>query len=187
MGSLMKLNKVFCIIIFVSAGINLFSQTLPKPKDGKLYTEFTFVRKSKYLKKPIIGSGYIAMDGTEKFIMKQSTPVLIVVRKNNKKMTIKKENNEPIEVDPKASGDIMFLFENDEVINARFNITKQTIEGMDKFMITPKTKEQIKSINVISTFDKVNTIEITFNDDSNLIYTFKNTLTGITPDEKYFK
>ncbi len=173
-------------VIFNICAIS-FPAVLPKPKNAMLYTEFDFVRTSKYLKKPVTGSGYIAMEGQDKFIFRQNSPVRIVVRKNGRKMTFQKEDAQPVEIDPKSGGDVMFLFDSDESINSRFDISAKRQDGRMLYSLVPKSDERIKSISVIAKGDRVEKIEINFANDSSLAYTFKNTVTGTAPGEKYFQ
>ena len=126
------------------------------------------------------------MDGTNKFVFKQINPVKIEIKKVDKRITYKKGNAEPLTIDG-LSDDIFFLFNYDsDNLGAKYNITRKYINNKEVYNIIPKEKKNIKHIILIAFDDKIEKIKIIFNDKSNLIYEFKNTITGIKPDEKYF-
>lgn len=174
------------IIIFLLSNFIIFSQEqLPQPKNDQLYTEFVSYRYASYLKKPLAGSGYIAMDGKNKFIFKQIKPVIIEIKKNENKTTFKRGATEPIEID-EMENELFFLFGEQKNINQIYDISKKVINNKDNYYIVPKEKQNISNITLIGLDDKIEKIEIFFNDNSKIIYEFKNTVTGIKPDEKYF-
>ena len=118
-----KLVSIFLFFVLFS----IYSQnltTLPHPKNSMLYTEFVSYKKATYLKKPIEMVGYIVMNGENNFLFKQTKPILIEVRKNNNKLTFKKESSPPIEIPNSPNGEnIAFLFDKNTNYDG-FNITK---------------------------------------------------------------
>ena len=176
-------KKIILILLFFQLIILLFPQTIPQPKNNQLYTEFVSYRTALYLKKPIVSRGYIAMDGVEKFIFKQSCPVLVEIRKSNNLITYKRGDSEPIQVDF-VSDNIFFIFGESEKIKEKYNVIQN--DNKNKYYLTPKEKESIKQIIITAIDDIISKIEILFNDKTELVYEFKNTITGIKPDEKYF-
>ena len=61
-------KKLIFLILFLHCFVLIFSQTLPQPENNQLYTEFISYRTAEYLKNPIISTGYIVMDGRDKFL-----------------------------------------------------------------------------------------------------------------------
>lgn len=181
----MKKNLLF--LLFILIGSFIFPETLPQPKNMQLYTDFKAEKKAVFLKKPLISSGYIVINGKNNFIFKQIIPFSLEVRKKDNKLTYKKDKMDPVELPESASGDnIAFLFEGDESILANYNITKKFENSLDYFTIIPKQIGKIKEILVSAKEDKLITIKLNFTDKSSIFYTFQNTVTGIAPDEKYF-
>jgi hypothetical protein len=183
--------KRILIVSFIAFNVLIFSQELPHPKDQQLYTEFTSQRMAAYLKKPIISEGYIVMNGSERFTFKQSKPTLIEIKKTGGKIIYKRENMDPIVMD--ASGqmtadtdNIMFLFSNDQNIKDKFEINIKKINEKDEFTIIPNKKEKVDKITVMAIDDKIESIRIQFLNKSTLVYQFKNTVTGVVPDDKFF-
>jgi len=178
---------ILLIILFISVNI-IYSQNIPQPKNNQLYTEFTSTRTAKYLKKPLTANGFIVMDGLNNFLFKQTDPVLIEIKKIKGKITYKKGDNDPIEIDSKAQ-EFLIIFDNPENINKNFDIKKEIINKKDFYTVTPKngSNENIIKILITAVEDKIEIIEIYFTNGSKHTYKFRNTVTGKKPDEKYFK
>jgi hypothetical protein len=179
-------NKSGLIILFLFLTFFLFPVDLPQPKNGELFTEFDSFRYAKFLKKPIAGNGYIAMDGKEKFVFIQEKPLHVEIRKNLDKVTYKKGFNMPVDIS-NMSMDMFFLFEEPDVLNANYDISKNSINDRDEYTITPKQKSNLKFLKVTGKEDIFEKVELYFNDDSRIIYIFNHTVTGVKPDEKYFQ
>lgn len=174
------------IIIFLFLNFIIFPQEdLPQPKNSRLFTEFVSYRYAPYLKKPLTGTGYIVMDGKNRFIFKQVKPVIIEVKKIDDKTTFKRGNTEPIEVN-EMENELFFLFGDQTNIRRIYDISKKVINNKDNYYVVPKNKKDISNIFIVGIEDKFERIEINFNDNSKIIYEFKNTVTGIKPDEKFF-
>lgn len=186
--------KILYIILFINFTYLLFSQNkLPIPKDYKLYTDFVCYKKTKYLKKETITTGYIAMDGKNKFIYKQINPFVIEIRKRNNTILYKRENfNEiTIEISDTNHNDvdifIISLFNSEEKdFENNFFITKEVIKDYDYYKIIPKNTKYIKEIKAKGIDDKLTEIIITYIDNSLLRYEFKNVKTGKSIDENLF-
>ena len=172
-------------IIFIFFNLNIFSQQLPQPKNDQLYTEFISSRYASYLKKPLIGSGYIAKDGKDKFIFKQIKPVNLEIKKMNNKVTYKRGTSDPVEIS-NVDNELFFLFDDPEKTGQFYNIDKKVVNKKDNYYLAPKDKQNISRIIIIGIEDIIERIEIYFSDNSKIIYDFKNTVTGKKPDEKYF-
>jgi Outer membrane lipoprotein carrier protein LolA len=178
------MKKIFIIcVLFLT--FQLFSLELPRPKDDRLFAEYDSFRYAKFLKKPLAGSGYIAMDGKDKFVFIQIKPVSVEIKKSGGRTTYKKGSNMPVDISGMAM-DMFFLFESDEKISAGYNVSKVAADGSDNYEITPKSPDNMINIKVTAKEDKVEKIEIFFKDGSRLIYLFKNAVTGKKPDERYF-
>ena len=179
------------LIAFVPCFI--WVQSLPKPDKDYLYTEFSSVRKLKYVKKPIVSSGYIAMNGKEDFIYRQETPTLLEIKKIGDAAFYKKENIAPIQIDLSKSNfdesySVIFLFYgDDEKVSEYFNITKTFKNNIDYYDIYPKKQGTIKQVSATGLGDKLYSIDMTYADGSTLSYKFANSVTGTKPDDKYFK
>ena len=180
----MIFNK-FIFIVFLFLNFYIFLQELPQPKNNQLYTEFISYRYASYLKKPLIGSGYIAKNGENKFVFKQVKPFIIEIKKMNNKLTFKRGVSESVEIND-MENELFFLFEESEKINQIYNINKKKTKNKDYYYLIPKKDQNISQIIIIGIEDKFEKIEIYFNDNSKIIYEFKNTVTGLQPDEKYF-
>jgi hypothetical protein len=178
------MKNIFIICILLTA-FQLFSLELPRPKDDRLFAEYESYRYAKFLKKPITGSGYIAMDGKDKFAFIQIKPVSVEIKKSGDRTTYKKGSNMPVDISG-MSMDMFFLFESDEKISAGYNVVKSAGSDFDNYDITPKTADNITNIKVKAKEDKVEKIEIFFKDGGKIIYIFKNIVTGVKPDERYF-
>ena len=178
-------KKLIFLILFLHCFVLIFSQTLPQPENNQLYTEFISYRTAEYLKNPIISTGYIVMDGRDKFLFKQDEPISIEIKKNNNIITFKKNGMQAIQVDS-LSDDFTFLFDDPEKLKQKYFITKKNINNKEEYSVIPKQKENINQIIIITSGDKIEKIDINFNDKTNLVYNFKNTITGTKPDEKYF-
>jgi len=164
----------------------MYSQTLPFPKNDMLYTEFVSYKKASYLKNPIKTVGYIVMNGNGNFLFKQISPIVIEVRKKDGRLTFKKENSQPIEIPNSPGGEnIAFLFDKNSNYS-NFIITKNVKNNKDFFLVVPKNQDKIEKIEIVSNDDKIESIILFFKDKSSMTYDFKNTVTGIVPDEKYF-
>ena len=167
---------------------NLYTIELPHPENDQLYTDFVSYRFANYLKKPIIGNGYIVMDGKNKFLFKQIDPINIEIRKVDDKILYKVKDNQPIEISNDQDENIMFIFYNSDLSNKNFDIQKKlNNNNKDFFNIIPKEKKNIINIEIISMLDKVEKITIYFINNSTLIYEFKNSITGKKPSEQFFK
>ncbi len=171
----------------------IWAQSLPKPDKDYLYTEFSSVRKLKYVKKPIVSGGYIAMNGKEDFIYRQVTPTLLEIKKIGDTAFYKKANIAPIQIDLSKSNfdesySVIFLFYgDDEAVSEYFDITKTFANNLDNYKITPKKQGTIKLISATGLGDKLYSIDMTYADGSTLSYRFTNSVTGTKPDDKYFK
>ena len=179
--------KKIIIFFFTVFCLLLFPQDLPKPKNNQLYTEFTSYRYAPYLKKPLVSSGYIALDGQDKLVFRQNQPVSIVVKKAGEKITYQKGNNTPIEVTDASSNEILIIFGEQEGLQEKYDITKEIIDGKEKFTVIPKKNNRMKSMILFSAEDVLEKLEINFSDRSRLVYEFKNAVTGVSPDKKYFE
>ncbi len=128
------------------------------------------------------------MDG-EKFIFKQNKPVAIEIKKIEDKITLQKENSQPIELDSSSgsNNEIIFLFGNPDMVKDKYKVEKKEAADEDIYTVIPIKKEKIVLIIVIAKEDKVKKMDIKFLDASNLIYEFKNTVTGVKPNEEFFK
>lgn len=182
--------KFYLIVLLFITVFNLFSETvnLPMPLNFQLYTEFTAVKTSKFLKKPLQYTGYIAMDGKNNFIYKHTKPVEIIVRKSGTKLTYKTNSSGEIDISGSSSGsgdNIAFIF--DENVSKDYEITKKSlVSGEFEFTMIPKKVHKILQVKITSKDDKFITIDMYFSDKSLLKYTFSNTVTGSPPDSKYF-
>lgn len=171
----------------------MWAQSLPKPDKDYLYTEFSSVRKLKYIKKPIVSSGYIAMNGKEDFIYRQETPTLLEIKKIGDAAFYKKANIDPIQIDLSKSNfdesySVIFLFYGDDkTVGEYFDITKTFADNLDNYKILPKKQGTIKLISATGLGDKLHSIDMIYADGSTLSYKFSNSVTGTKPDEKYFK
>ena len=125
------------------------------------------------------------MEGLDRFLFIQTKPVYIEVRKISDKITFKKGDMQPIQVDAMSDG-IIFIFTDSAKLKEKYTIIKKDINNKQEYLIIPKEKENISQILIIAIHDKIEKMKIFFNDKSNLVYEFKNTVTGIKPDEKYF-
>lgn len=180
------------IFVFIIITNFLFSQNrVPIPKYYKLYTEFISYRKMKYLKKESIATGYIAMDGKDKFIYKQKTPFIIEIKKKGDIISYKRENANEIIIDisdksnSQFEGIVFLKIFNEENVED-FIITKRTVKNIDYYEIIPKKIVYIDSIKANGIDDKLYELIISYKDGSTLRYEFKNTETGINIDEKLF-
>jgi hypothetical protein len=178
------MKKIY-IVYFILTSFLLFSLELPKPKNDQLFAEYDSYRYSKFLKKPITGSGYLAMDGKDRFVFIQLKPLIVEIRKNGGRITYKKGSNMPIDISNMAM-DMFFLFETDENISINYNVIKTAGSEMDSYEIIPKAEQNLLKIKVTAKEDKVEKIEILFKDDSKIVYFFRNVFTGRKPDEKNF-
>jgi hypothetical protein len=177
---------VMCLITG-SAQFLVGFESLPQPKNDRLYSEFTARRSAPYLKRPLLSSGYIAMNGKDKFIFKQTKPSVIEVRKKEDRLTLKINNNAPMEINSNSNGDnISFIFDSPENLEKYYDITKTSADGNDEYQIVPKTRAKVDRIILTGIGDIILTIDIFFTDKSDILFEFKNTKTGTAPDEKYF-
>ncbi|HOJ64478.1 MAG TPA: hypothetical protein PLE45_08660 [Spirochaetota bacterium] len=183
----MKVN--YLILLFI-CGSFLFSQNrLPVPKDYKLYTEFISYKKFKYLKKESISTGYIAMNGKDKFIYKQLAPFVIEIRKKDNNLYYKRENMNEIIIDITNSSqfDIAIFFNlDDKEFNENFVITKNKINNTDHYNIIPKNNSYVTNITAKGNDYKLEELTIFYKDGSFLRYEFKNTKTGMDIDSNLF-
>ena len=175
--------KIILFLFFLT--LVLSSIEIPQPRNGELFREFNSYRYARYLKKPIHGTGYIAMDGKDRFVFVQTKPIMVQIKKINDRITYKKGFNMPIDVSNMAM-DMFFLFEDQDVLKSNYDITKNFINNKDEYRIVPKEKNNLTIIKVTAIEDKVEIVELDFKDDAKIIYNFKNTVTGVKPDEKYF-
>jgi hypothetical protein len=187
------IKKYILTIIFLGLILPLFSQAIPHPKNDRLYTDFTCYRYAAYLKKPIISTGFIAMDGQANFLFKQISPLLIEIRKTGDKIIYKRGDQAPMEFSASSGGavgttnSIIFLFDDSGKIKDKYNIVKKSLDGKDEYTVTPKEKEAVKQIFITAVEDRIETIKMYFADNTSYLYEFKNTVTGVKPDEKYFQ
>ncbi|OHD24411.1 MAG: hypothetical protein A2Y34_04165 [Spirochaetes bacterium GWC1_27_15] len=183
------MKKIIFVFLLFIVTISLYSQKIPHPKNSMLYTEFTAYKSALYLKKPIVSSGYIAMNGLDKFIFKQTKPIVIEVKKRENRMFFKREGMNEIEISGNNdnSDNIAFLFStNEDDLKKNFKIEQITTNGKQKYTVTPFKPTKVEKIEVIGIDDKIENIKIFFKDKSTILYEFKNTITGTSPNEKYF-
>jgi len=178
-------SKIILSLLFINFLIH--SVELPHPKNDCLYTEFDSYRYAKFLKKPIAGTGYIVMDGKDRFVFIQTKPLHVEIRKNGDRVMYKKGNGMAVDVSNMAM-DMFFLFEEQDTLNANYDISKNAISDKDEYIVTPKDiiNQNLKYIRIIGKLDVFESVELFFNDESKILYIFKNTITGSKPDEKYF-
>jgi len=182
------INKKTLIFIFILMPCILSGNVLPKPVNNQMYTEYLSYKYTPYLKKPAVASGIIAMDGKNKFIFKQIKPVAFKIKKDQEKITYKRENMNEIIVEGSSSNyDFMFLFDESADLAKDYNINQKLLNEKIEFTILPKEKSKYKKIVVTSKEDKFEKLEFYFSDNSNLIYKFSNTITGKPVDEKVFE
>ncbi len=180
--------KNYFIFFLLFLNFLLFSNELPQPKDNLLYTEFVSYKYSPFLKKPGISSGIIAMDGKEKFIFKQLKPVIFILKKIDGRFTFQRQNTKEVAVDGETyDNDFMMLFGDSNKLAESFNIVENKVNTKSIFTITPKTENKILKMIITAKGDAFEKIEMLFNDNSKLIYEFRNTVTGKKPDEKIFE
>lgn len=179
------IKRFILLILLFNSIFMVFSADLPQPKNNRLYTEFVSYRTANYLKKTIISSGYIVMDGKSRFLFKQIEPLDIEIRKNEDKITYKREDMEPVEVDT-VSNAIIFIFDDPEKLKEKYTIEKTIKNNVDVYSIMPKGKDEIKSILIIGIEDKIQEVMVFFKNKTELIYKFSNTVTGTKPDEAHF-
>jgi outer membrane lipoprotein-sorting protein len=181
------MKKKSVILFFLNFLLFIYPETLPQPKNDQLYTEFTAKRTSTYLKKPVTGNGYIVMNGKNNFLFRQNTPVLIDVRKKGESLTLKINNNDPIEISSGSDNDnIAFLFDNPINLEKNYYISKTVSAGLDEFLVVPKKASKIEKIILTATGDMIRTLNVYFRDKTVVNYEFRNTKTGTIPDEKLF-
>jgi len=160
-------------------------------KNRKLYTDFVAVRISPYLKKPKISSGYIVADG-DRFVFKQIEPVKMEIRQKNGLLTIKLPGNSEIVIDSNSneySDDVMFLFDTNFDFNDNFITKKYIINSKNHYELVPTKPKLAKKISLISLVvieDRLESMKLTFKNNSTIMYEFKNTVVGVTPNEELF-
>ncbi|MBN2546095.1 MAG: outer-membrane lipoprotein carrier protein LolA [Spirochaetes bacterium] len=185
---MLLIDKKILISFFIIIPCLFFGSVLPKPQNNQMYTEYLSYKYTPYLKKPVVSSGIIAMDGKEKFIFKQIKPVAFKIKKVKGKITYKRESMDEIIIENNSSNnDFMFLFDESVDITKDYNVNEKKINDKTEFMILPKNKGKYKKIIIISNKDKFERLEFYFSDNSNLIYEFTNTVTGKPVDEKVFE
>lgn len=170
----------------------LISQDLPYPKNSQLYTEYICYKYTPYLKKPVISTGYIALNGGDKFIFRQLTPVEFYVKKINEKRVIKRANMDEITLTDSGANseyDFSFLFDSSIDISKNFVVEKKLLNEKDKieFLLAPLKKSIYTKITLIAYEDKIEKLELYLTNKTILKYEFKNTITGKEIDKKIFE
>jgi hypothetical protein len=178
-------KKVFLFLIMSALIVPLFSDEIPRPKNEQLYTDFVSYRIDVDQKRSVMSSGYIVMDGVRKFLYKQVIPVMIDFRRNGDKMTFKKENMERIDIDEISNG-IIIIFDYPDKIKEEFDIKKSFVNDKEQFNAVPKEIEDVDSIKIIASGDKIIKIVVQYTDGSFLVHEFMNMVTGVRPDDIYF-
>lgn len=180
-------------MIFVS----LWGQeiSIPIPENKMLYTEYTFLKSSPYLKKGVRGEGIIAMSGEDKFTFVQFTPTKIKITKMKEEISFSTGNAPPVKMmgagENGGGGDIMSLLTGEtEKVNKVFQITHSRIGEKEEFQLKPKVdcKEtrNIEFIHFISIGDKLENLRMKYKNGTFLEFEFRNTVTGEKPDEALF-
>jgi hypothetical protein len=181
------MKKILFIFILLNLFMFINSENFPQPKNDQLYAEFTAKRTSVYLKQPVTSSGYIVMNGKNNFLFRQNKPVSIDVRRKNDSLTLKINNNEPVEIGSGPDSDnIAFIFNDPENLEKNYYITMTLSGGVNEYLVVPKKASKIEKIIAMASGDVIRTLNIYFRDKTVLSYEFRNTKTGTAPDEKLF-
>lgn len=189
------MRKILLIAITVLSALNLTAMEIPVPENHYLFTKFEFERTAPFLRNPVKGEGIIVMSGKDRFLFNQIKPVEIKIIMNQGSVSYQKGDAKPIVMsgmpDDMDNGNIAVLFSGDtERINEFFNIEYKKENGKDYFLLKPlsdnKQFRTVDSIDIISSKDKIEIIKLNYKNRSVLKYVFKDTVTGIMPDEKYF-
>ncbi len=177
-----------CLIPIVT-----IAKEIPRPDNDQLYTDFIMTKKNPLIKKEIVSSGYISMDGQKRFIYKQLNPSIFFIYINNNILTYKSGTAPAVSltVDDKTedSSNIAIFFSGDnEKIKKKYEVVYSSRDGFDFFTINPKSSlSTILYYEIYSQGDKVTKIIIYHKNKSIQTYTFQNTRTGVKPDENFFK
>jgi len=191
----MDIKKNISILFIILLFSPLYSEDINEllnSKNRKLYTDFVAVRVSPYLKKPKVSSGYIVADG-DRFVFKQTEPVKMEIRQKNGLLTIKLPGNSEIVVDSSSneySDDVMFLFDTNFDFNDNFIIKKYIINNKNHYELIPtkpKLAKKISLISLVALEDRLESMKLTFKNNSSIMYEFKNTVVGVTPNEELFE
>lgn len=190
------MKKFFLSAVLFAAFIASAQEaSIPFPKNGQLYTEYTSRKSSPYIKKVIESSGWIAKDG-DKFAFFQGTPSVIKVVSNGDEMTLKIGNNKPIKMKAAADStvefnDINLLFTDDtEQVNRTFSINSENIGSKMRYFLQPKVNGgavgKLEFMRFVSTQDKLEKLEIKYKNGTEIEFKFFNTVTGENVDEEKF-
>lgn len=185
------LKRAIFVMAFFTVFNFLYTNGLPKPKNNQLYTDYVSYKYTPYLKRPVITTGFIALDGKDKFVFKQLMPVEFVIKRLNEKITFKRAGMAEVVIDKDNSNaeyDFFFLFDEGYELLKEYNLIEKDIaNGKKEFLITPKNKSNYSKIIVIAFDDKFESLELYFNNKTVLRYEFKNSITGQEIDKKYFE
>lgn len=190
------MKKLFLsAVLFVSFIASAQEVSIPFPKNGQLYTEYTSRKSSPYMKKVIESSGWIAQDG-DKFAFYQETPSVMKVVNNGDEITLKIGNNKPMKMKAPAGSEGEFngmnlIFTGDtQEINRTFNINSENAGSKVRYFLQPKVGGgaigKLESMYFVSTQDKLEVLEIKYKNGTEIKFKFFNTVTGEHIDEKKF-
>lgn len=157
------------------------------PEKGRLYTEFTCITTSPYVKNEVVSSGIIVVAGENRFLYRQDKPKKLIIKKIDDNMTL--ETGEGT-VTPVSSSvipeEIMLLFEVNADVEEKFEIVMTEHPSHNEYKITPREKSPVQTIFLYAAGDKVSSIRIHFKNRTKIVYTFHNTITGAGAGDKYF-
>ncbi len=190
----MNIKKIVIVLFLLLLCFSICAEDINNilhSANRELYTDFVAVRMSPYLKKPKVSFGYIVAD-RDKFLFKQTKPIKMEVRQENGVLTIKLPGDSEIVIDGSSeeySDDVMFLFDSAFDLNDNFVIKKDVVGDKDYYELLPNKPKLSKKISLISLVVKGDSLEsmtLTFKNRSTISYEFKNTITGVKPDESLF-
>lgn len=183
------------LLLFAVFIVSAQEASIPFPKNGQLYTEYTSRKSSPYIKKVIESSGWLAKDG-DKFAFFQETPSVIKVVNVGDEMSLKIGNNKPIKMKAEADSaaefsDINLLFSGDpEQVNRIFSINSENVGSKMRYFLQPKNGSgavgKLEFMRFVSTQDKLEKLEIKYKNGTAIEFKFFNTVTGESIDEKKF-
>jgi hypothetical protein len=181
-------KQIFLILTLLALSLTTINgQEIPYPDNDMLYTEFTAVRTSPWLKKGMKSSGYLAMNGLDRFIFNQLEPVPLIITRNGDEILFKKGAMKAVAVSADLIENQVFLFfDRNSGLTEKYDISTTPQEDKTLYTVTPRSEDTFEKITFTGKRDIIYTITILFNDGSTLNYTFSNSVTGTPPDERYF-